>query len=519
MFLPILTDYLDLEMMARLQKSLSSVTGSEICLCRPDNKPFVGSCRAADKSLEFRAPVMVGGSEAGSLVLVHPAGEYGANDTNTRNLLELLAEVVGGLCQRESMLRDRIDELGLLHKLTAEFTTQNDLQKVLDTVAATVVEVLDAKGCLIRLLSDDGTELYVKSVAGLSDEYLAKGPILLAESEVDRDAITTMKCVYVRDLRNDPRGLYQVQSAWEGLVSSLFSPMAYKGHVEGVLRVYSDHQREFDWFERSLLTAISAQAAAAIVSTRLHHEAVLSASMKRQLNLAGAVQRRMIPQSCPEIPGCEIATEYVPSYELSGDFYDFLHLGEGNLGLVVCDVVGKGVRASLLMASIRASLRAHASAEYDMSIVMDFVNGDLCDDSLVSDFATMFYGVFDIVSRRLTYTNAGHVPPMLVRDGEVTELAVGGGVLGIDTDFVYKTGIVDCRSGDVILLYTDGLIEAMNFDDEYFGRDRIISALLDAASQGFSAEGIVKHVAWMMRKFAGLQKRLDDLTLVVLKIS
>jgi len=462
---------------------------------------------------------MVDGFEAGSLVLVPPADSAGGDGhAQNKNLLELLADLVGGLCQRESMLRSRIDELGMIHKLTAEFTTQSDLQKVLDTVAATVVDVMKAKGCLIRLFNEDRTELYVKAVAGLSSEYLEKGPVMLAESEIDREAVSTMQSVYIRDLAADPRGRYRAQSAGEGIVSSLFSPMAYKGRVEGVLRVYSDCEREFDWFERSLLAAISAQAAAAIVSAHLHQEAILAASMKRQLNLAGAVQRRMIPQNCPEIPGCEIATEYVPSYELSGDFYDFLALGEDNLGLVVCDVVGKGVRASLLMASIRASLRAHASAEYDMSMVMDFVNGDLCSDSLVSDFATMFYCVFDTRVRRLTYTNAGHVPPILVRDGQVTELVTGGWVLGIDADAEYETGILDCRSGDVIFLYTDGLAEAMNFRDEYFGKDRIIAALDDAVAQGFSAEGIVKHVAWMMRKFAGLQKRLDDLTLVALKM-
>jgi sigma-B regulation protein RsbU (phosphoserine phosphatase) len=170
------------------------------------------------------------------------------------------------------------------------------------------------------------------------------------------------------------------------------------------------------------------------------------------------------------------------------------------------------------MASIRASLRAHATNIYDMSTVMRKVNRDLCADSLISDFATMFYGVLDTQSQRLTYSNAGHTPPILVRNGHTLRLTTGGTVLGIESGIRYSTEAFDLKSGDVILAYTDGLPEATNFRDECFGNERVADALAEAVEMDLSGEGIVRHVLWMMRKFAGLQRRFDDLTLVAVRV-
>jgi sigma-B regulation protein RsbU (phosphoserine phosphatase) len=218
------------------------------------------------------------------------------------------------------------------------------------------------------------------------------------------------------------------------------------------------------------------------------------------------------------MPGLDVAAIYVPCFELAGDFYDFLPLPSDNLGLAVCDVVGKGVRASLLTASIRASLRAHAMNIYDMSQVLRRVNRDLCADTLSSDFATLFYGVIDARNRRFTYANAGHVPPLFVRGQKVTHLNTGGGVLGVDTDLKWRQEVIPLLPGDVIVAHTDGLHEAMNFEDEPFGRKRVEQAAMAAVGQAQNAEGIAKHILWEMRRFVGLQTPHDDLTLVAIKV-
>ena len=187
------------------------------------------------------------------------------------------------------------------------------------------------------------------------------------------------------------------------------------------------------------------------------------------------------------------------------------------MGFAICDVMGKGVAASLLMASVRASLRAHAAGIFDMSTVLSRVNRDLHADSLTGEFATLFYAVLDHRARRLTYSNAGHPPPLLFREGRCRRLTTGGLALGIEPAAHYRWEALEMLPGDCLLLFTDGLSEALNFNDEAFGMERIERAAMAAIQENRSADAICRHVMWEMRRFAGLQTRFDDLTLVVLK--
>ncbi len=538
-------DYLEPAAVRQLQRLFSAVAQQPVQICTGEGRPLsVGQMDVPDwrevlrespseritrakrryrsRAPETDVPVQVGDRTVGRLRVApaRAALRPGAGDGEETldRLLRFMAHILAQLCAREDVLQDRINELSTLYRLTSEFTGKREIRKVLDVVAGTVLTVLNAKGCSIRLLNEERNELVIKAVANLSQDYLAKGPILLSESEIDQEVLRTLRPVYIADERNDARVLYPDEARKEGIVSALCAPMVYQGRPEGVLRVYMDRRHVFSPYETALLQAIAAQAAAAIVSARLYQEALRSASMRRALVTAGEVQRRMIPSEPPTVPGVQIASVYVPSYELSGDFFDFINLPPDNLGVAICDVAGKGVAASLLMASIRASLRAHAVNLYEMSEVLDRVNRDLCADSLASNFATMFYAVLNLTTRRLTYSCAGHPPPLLMRSGQACHLATGGGLLGVFPEGHYQHESFTLQPGDVVLLYTDGLFEAVNFKDEPFGRQRVEQAALAAIEQGHGAEGIARHILWEMRRFAGLSTRLDDLTMVAIKV-
>jgi sigma-B regulation protein RsbU (phosphoserine phosphatase) len=356
-------------------------------------------------------------------------------------------------------------------------------------------------------------------VANLSAEYLDKGPILVSDSKIDQEVLTTLAPVYIADERDDPRVLYPAEARREGIVSALCVAMVYRGRPEGVIRVYTGAVHAFDWFEVSLLGAIAAQAAVAIVNARLNQEALAAVEVRRQVQMAAHVQQRMIPARPPQLAGVDIGTIYVPCFSLGGDFFDFLPLGGDNLGLAVCDVAGKGIGASLLMASIRASLRAHAASIYALSEVLGRVNRDLCQDSSAGDFATLFYGVIDLKVRRLTYSNAGHVPPLLIRGDEVRRLNTGGPILGLSKTAKWQYEPLELRSGDVLLAYTDGLSEALNFADEAFGHERVIEAAKQAIREGQNAQGLVNFLLWQLRRFTGLQSRMDDLTVIAIRMA
>jgi sigma-B regulation protein RsbU (phosphoserine phosphatase) len=536
-----LSDYLDPQTLRDVQYAFSAVAGQAVAICDEHGRPLVSDpgtpdlwqhvlgedqtarvsrqkrrAQTSESGVPPQADVEYGGEVLGRVRF--PAGAATLpKDDFRQSLLRLMAGVLRRLCEDGMQLRSRIEELLALHKITEQIAAGRELQKILDDFTRIVVDVLKAKASSIRVLSEDGSELVIRSVHSFSPQYLDKRPIPLTQSRLDQEVLRTHQPVYVADMTADPRVLYPEHAKREGVVSALCAPMIYRGKAEGILRVFHGRRYEFDWFETQLLQTLANAAAAAIVNSRLYAEARESWNIKRALATAAVVQRRMIPREPPVIEGFDIQAMYIPSYELAGDFYDFISLPQNNTGIAVCDVVGKGVRASLLMASIRAALRAHAVNVYSMADVLAKVNRDLCSDTLSSDFATLFYAVLNSADRRLTYSCAGHMPPFLARGGKIHNFKAGGGVLGVLEEMAYPVETFQMQPGDVVLAYTDGLSEAINFTGETYGSRRVEEALKFAVGEGYSAMGIARYCVWDMHRFIGLSQSQDDTTLVVIK--
>lgn len=251
---------------------------------------------------------------------------------------------------------------------------------------------------------------------------------------------------------------------------------------------------------------------------RVDESLVDSANTKRAIAMAVDTQRRMIPQRPPNIPGFDIGAMYSPGGQLSGDFYDFIDLPPNNLGIVIGDVIGSGLRAALLMAAIRSSLRAHASDIYAIGDVMSKVDRDLQAEMGDGDFVTIFYGVLDYRTCILTYTNEGHCPPMLFRDDRVHLLAPTGSLLGVESPGRYPMDTVLLQPGDLFVAYTDGVSEAMNPTGELFGEARIEQALRDFVERGDEIQDFPKRLYADVRQFAGSKGALDDITVVAVRV-
>jgi sigma-B regulation protein RsbU (phosphoserine phosphatase) len=438
---------------------------------------------------------------------------------NTRpaaiQFLFLMANAIARLCFQEYQLRRRIEDLTALNDLTMLLAGARDLSGVLQRTVELVCQMMNVKASSIRLLDLERDELVIRAVHNLSPEYLQKGRIVLSQASIDRQALAGAGFCYVADMAHDPRVLFPREAVREGIVSMLSVGMLYKDKPVGVLRIYTSREQQFSQLQIDLLKSIAAQAAAAIENARLLEETLASQALERQVQMAVEVQQRMIPQTPPTVDGLELASVYVPCYALGGDLYDFIPLAGRNLGLVIADVAGKGVPASLIMASVRAALRAHVDNIYYLYEVIHRVNTMLCRDTKPTEFVTLFYGVLDAQTKRLTYCNAGHPPGLLLRGGKVSELTGGNLILGVDPDEHYRQEIVELRSGDVLLLYTDGLTDALNFQRQSYGKQRLMEAL---ARGGDSAETIAQNVLWDMRRFVGLTPRNDDVTMIVVRV-
>ncbi len=435
--------------------------------------------------------------------------------TPAAGLAELLASLLSRLCYQDLQLRLRIEELGALYGISGLLAGSFDLQEVLNEVVRRVGEVMRVKSCSLRLFNEDTGELLIKAVYNLSPEYLSKGAVRVAENPVDAQALSG-QTVYIEDVPNDPRVRYPEEARREGFRSGLITGMFYRGKPIGVLRVYTGELHRFSAFEAGLLRAMAAQAASAIETARLYQEELQAERVRKQIAMASDVQRRMIPAGAPKHAGLTFGTIYQPSLGVGGDFYDFIELPDGRMGIAIADVVGKGIPAALMMASVRSVLRATALGGRRLAGVIEIVNRHLSRDTLVSEFATLFYCVISKDGRRLTYCNAGHNPPLLLRAGQITELAEGGLVLGIHRDERYNQNRMALQAGDVVLLYTDGITEALSFEGRRFGTDRLKESLCKYG--GLEAKPIVKNILWDVRRFVGLAEQSDDQTMVAVKV-
>jgi sigma-B regulation protein RsbU (phosphoserine phosphatase) len=390
-----------------------------------------------------------------------------------------------------------------------------ELQQVLEIVVRTVAKAIHVDAAGLRLLNKDTDRLVLKATWGLSNDYVKKGAVTAGESMLNALALGG-EAIDIKDMRTDPHFIqYHDDIEKEGLVSNLTIGLMYRGEGLGILRLYTRQPRIFSPADIKTAEIVAAQSSAAIVNARLYAEAIDADRINRQMKLAGQVQLHMIPREAPIIEGIEFSGIYVPSYGVGGDFYDFIPLSQERWLVTLGDIMGKGIPASLRMASLRAMIRAFAQSYGSLSDLISAANGLFTAETDVGEFATLFSCEIDIASGTLAYCCSGHEPALLLRDGEVIELEKGGTVIGLDNASLFETETITLQKDDLILLYTDGLADAPDFNGEHFGQKRIIEAL--KASAYLSAEGAAKNVIWSMRKFAGLNRRSDDTAIVMIK--
>jgi len=345
------------------------------------------------------------------------------------------------------------------------------------------------------------------------------------------------EAVILHDMRHDNRVRYKEATIQEGLVSQLTVAMTFRNRPIGVLRLYSPMPMRFAEDDILAARAIASQCAVAITNAKLYREAIEGSKMAEQMRLAGLVQRRMIPDQVPQIRGFDLAAVYIPCFDVGGDLYDFLPIGADRLAIVIADVMGKGLPAALMMSWLRGAIRSYAdplrgtrpgadgrwdltdrepfNVEHTQRTITDF-NHMACDECRDGEFVTLFYGVLDAQAKTLTCASAGHEPPVLIRDGQAQDLECAGLVLGVDRQAQYEVRTVQLQDQDCVVLYTDGLIDAVNFDGELWTRERMI----ESAKRGVActADHIVKNVLRYRRRFVGLARQVDDTSILVAKV-
>jgi phosphoserine phosphatase RsbU/P len=375
-----------------------------------------------------------------------------------------------------------VDKLRMLLDITKKISRSLDLTEVLNLVMDTLDSLIpyDAAGIYLVKCSpaagDGDAEtcvFHTEAVRGYDIDALTELHLKMGEGLIGRVAVTGKPHISL-DVRNDP----QYINARPKTRSEMVAPIISNNEVTGVFDLESDELNAYSKDDLEVLMLLASQVAIIIEKVMLHDQLIEKKRLETQLEVARQVQLELLPARDPQLTGFDISAYNFPTEEVSGDYYDWVRIYEDQIGVVIADVSGKGVPAALLMAFLRASLRAATHIGYAPHISMSKVNYLLWESIESNQFVTAFYGVLDATNRTLAYANAGHNPPLLVdAEGNARFDERGGVPLGMFRDTRYYEHYLTIEPGEILLLYTDGLTEAANQAGEEYGLDRLVEAV------------------------------------------
>lgn len=417
-------------------------------------------------------------------------------------------------------LRQRTREMETLIEIGHEITSILDLDRLLNHIAPLLDRVICYEFLLVGLIDEEREQFvwHVEQGYGVeSRERTLRTPL---NRGIVARAVRERRTQIVGEIALDPD--YYVDDAWRdlGQRSEIAVPLIYEGRVIGVIVLESSRPYAFNQVHSRLLENVANHLSIAIVNARLYAEHVeRERRLEREILMARDVQRAMIPEQPPALKGFEIAAVLEPALNLSGDFYDYIRLSDKRLGLLIGDVSGKGVRAAMGMAAARSLLRSVARRGHGPARVLRDANLRLHRDLGRQLLLTLVYGVIDAETRTFQYCNAGHNAPFLIKaSGKWRTLKTGGLLLGVFDKQQYKTETVHLERGDLLFLYTDGLVEAHTPSPERveFGEGRVLELLLQ--NRHLKARALLDLVVGEVKSFASGAHQHDDLTLVVIKV-
>lgn len=271
------------------------------------------------------------------------------------------------------------------------------------------------------------------------------------------------------------------------------------------------------------IQSLVAQIASALNRIEVYEQTVESEKMARELEVAGQIQESFLPDKAPVIDGWDIWAVLAPARQTSGDFYDFVDLGNGRLAILVADVADKGTGAALYMALSRTLIRTYAKQYPDNpELALQTANERIMEDTGSDQFVTVFFGVLDTANGQLTYANAGHNPAFLFNfNNQETpqKLSHTGIPLGMFTNMNWHQNVVDMNAEALLLMYTDGVTEAQDTRGEEYGETRLLSEIANCRQDSLSTQSIAIHILESLKQFAGNTPQQDDITLMVLQRS
>jgi sigma-B regulation protein RsbU (phosphoserine phosphatase) len=418
------------------------------------------------------------------------------------------------LREENERLRIAIEELKILNDIAVAISSTMTLEDVMSLVVQKCIQHLQAEQGAITILDPNDKTKPFHTMIRKADRSEPSLPYRL-DTQLMGWILNHREPLAINDLKGDNR--FDLPEDDHAIQSLLSAPLMLKGQVTGSLNVFNKRSPGgFSEADQRLLAIIATESAQVIENARLYEEEQALLRMREEMRLAYEIQMGLLPETAPGIGCYDIAGRSIPAKEVGGDYYDFIRIDEDRVGLCLGDVSGKGMPAALLMANLQATLRSNVLSDIDACECLRRSNELIFRSTDSERFATLFYGVLDSRKHKLSYCNAGHNHPFLVRsDREPLYLKTGGTVLGTFVDASYDEDVVSFESGDLLFVYSDGLVDAVNPDGQEFGEARLSQIVI--ANRGLVAEKLVDEVIEAVRRFAGDAHQQDDMTVMVIK--
>lgn len=410
----------------------------------------------------------------------------------------------------------RTELLGLISKVGVALLSASGLDETLNQVASLVFEAVPAERCVIMLRDENNVDEMRIRVARIRGKDETLNEVRVSHS-VMNEVLKNGKSVLTADAQQDPRFATQTM-VLQGIRSVLAVPLSVdERNVFGL--IYADsptYETTFTEEHLNILTTLASVASIRVENATLTEERMERERMERELELATEIQQRFQPSAPPKVEGYQFQGISFSCYEIGGDYYDFIARDGDRMVVALGDVSGKGTAAALLMSSLHAAIHAQISAKSSLDETVVSVNQYLVENTPANRFVTLFIGELDLRTGLIRYINAGHNPPLVGKvDGTIVQLDSGGLPLGLMAAAQYDAGELVLGSGDVLVVYSDGVSEATNLADEEFGMERL-KAVVKANTQS-SASGLRDKVESALSAFTQNAPANDDITLLIVK--
>jgi len=406
-------------------------------------------------------------------------------------------------------LDKKIQELNTLFDISRELNSILDTEKILNLLSYAVMGEMLINRCLIFV--EDNGKMRLAVTKGVRESEMSEA---FSTMPFLKELVNIAEPVLLNEDAKDDSILQQLMAVDLRVVV----PMRIKNKTKGILAIGDRITKaEFQDYDLEFLFTLGNEAMIYLENARLFEETLEKQRLEEELAIAREIQEKMLPKMCPSFHGFDISAINVSSLQVSGDYFDCIELNRHKVCLAIADVSGKGTGASLLMANLQAVLHALIDSELSLVEVVSKINNLIHRNTNYDKFITFFFGILDVEEKSFTYVNAGHNPPVWMKqDGSMKLLETGGLILGMMPNVPFQQENILLDTGDWIVMFTDGITEAVNIDDEEFEEHRLENVVRQNRFK--SAEEMKEEILSAVRAFSEGTPQGDDITLLNLKV-